>query len=94
MKTVNLAVRLFVELCMIAAFAHWGFTVSAGVSARIVLGVDAPAAVAFMWGLLVAPRASHRLLGAAIMPRTSCPSRLRQSPHTSAVSIPWPLSLS
>ena len=52
MKALNLTVRFACELAALAAFAWWGWPV---------VGWLVALAVAVMWGLAVAPKATHRL---------------------------------
>jgi hypothetical protein len=58
-KAANLALRFLLELCLLAAFAAWGFG-RGGVSG-VLLGIGVPVAAATVWGLLVAPKAPNRL---------------------------------
>lgn len=52
MKMLNLAVRFACEIAALVAFVWWGWPL---VGWLVALGV------AVMWGLVVAPKASHRL---------------------------------
>jgi Protein of unknown function (DUF2568) len=52
MKALNLAVRFACELAALVAFVWWGWPI---VGWLIAIGVAA------MWGLVVAPKATHRL---------------------------------
>lgn len=52
MKTINLIVRFGCELAALVAFIWWGWPL---VGWLVALGV------AVMWGLVVAPKATHRL---------------------------------
>ena len=56
LRGVTLAVRFLCELAMLAALAHWGFTVGDGIGAWV-LGVGAPLLAAVVWGAWVAPKA-------------------------------------
>jgi hypothetical protein len=56
-KALNLAIRFFVvELGALAAAAYWGYEATDG-AARWILAVAAPAAVAAVWWLFIAPKA-------------------------------------
>lgn len=55
-KTLNLGVAFVIELCMLAAFAYWGFH-DYGWAVCII----APVLAIIIWGLLAAPKASRRL---------------------------------
>src|SRR5262245_9961005 len=60
-KSVNIAFTFILELCMLAAFAYWGFTTGNGLAMQILLGVGAPLLVAVIWGIFLAPRSSRRV---------------------------------
>lgn len=60
MKALNLVLRFALELCMLAALAAWGFSLSS-VFGQIALGIGTPVAAAALWGLFVAPKAARRL---------------------------------
>jgi hypothetical protein len=57
LRAAALAVRFVVELCLLAAVAYWGATISAGVAVRVIVAVVATAAVAVVWGVFVSPKA-------------------------------------
>jgi Protein of unknown function (DUF2568) len=61
---VNLAVRFGLELCALAAAAYWGSQAVSG-PGRWLLAVAAPALVAAVWGMFVAPQAKVALPVAA-----------------------------
>jgi hypothetical protein len=61
LKTLNLAVRFLLELCLLAALGYWGFHTGQGAFAKIALGIGAPLLIAVVWGILLAPRAARRL---------------------------------
>ena len=63
LKMLNLAVRFLLELCMLAAVAFWGFKTQNGWLMKILLGIVLPLVIAVIWGMLLAPRAEHRLTG-------------------------------
>jgi hypothetical protein len=63
LKVLNLAVRFLLELCMLAAVAFWGFKTQNGWLMKILLGIGLPLLIAVIWGMLLAPRATHRLSG-------------------------------
>jgi len=56
LKGANLALAFVLELCMLAAFAYWGFQTGQP-PWNIVLGIGAPLLIGVVWGLFVAPRA-------------------------------------
>ena len=62
-KTLNLAVRFLLELCLLAAVGYWGFKTNQGWIMKIILGIGLPILIAVLWGLFVAPRALYPLSG-------------------------------
>ena len=60
-KSLNLALAFFLELCLLAALAYWGFRTGSGWLGRIALGIGAPAIVIVVWGTFLAPTSSSRL---------------------------------
>lgn len=60
-KGANLALTFVLELCLLGAFAFWGFATGVGLPMQIALGVGVPVVVAVVWGLVMAPRAARRL---------------------------------
>lgn len=61
-KTANLGLRFLLELCALAALAYWG-SQTGSTAVSIVLAIAAPLAMAVIWGLLVAPKATRQLQG-------------------------------
>ncbi len=53
----NLALRFVLELAALAAVAWWGWEVGGSTAARLALAVVFPLAVAFVWGMFIAPKA-------------------------------------
>ncbi|MGI8689818.1 MAG: YrdB family protein [Thermomicrobiales bacterium] len=60
-KSLNLALAFFLELCLLAALGYWGFRIGSGWTARIALGIGVPAVVIAVWGAFLAPASSLRL---------------------------------
>jgi hypothetical protein len=60
-RTANLGLTFLLELCMLAAFAFWGFATGNGLAIQVLLGVGTPILVAVIWGIFMAPRSSRRL---------------------------------
>jgi hypothetical protein len=58
-KWIILLVFFLVELAAIFAYGYWGFHIDRGWILRIVLGIGTPLLVAVIWGMFVAPKASH-----------------------------------
>lgn len=65
MRSVNLAMAFLLELAVLVAVAHWGFTLPTGRVLRAIVTIGAPVLMAVLWGLFAAPRASIALHGAA-----------------------------
>jgi hypothetical protein len=63
LKGSNLLVRFLLELCMLAAIGYWGFKTNSSWAMKIVFGVGLPLLVAVLWGLFLAPKATHPLTG-------------------------------
>ncbi len=63
LKSLNLAIRFLLELCMLAAVGYWGFSTHAGWVLKVIFGIGLPILLIVIWGLLLAPRASHPLRG-------------------------------
>ena len=57
LRVINLAVRFFLELAALAAFAYWAAHVDASRGVRILLAILAPIVVAVFWGFFVSPKA-------------------------------------
>jgi hypothetical protein len=60
-SAIGLAGRFALELCMLAAFVVWGFTVAPNWVAAVGIGVGSAVIVAITWGRFVAPKAAARL---------------------------------
>jgi hypothetical protein len=58
-ESLTLLVRFLLELCMLGAFAYWGFETGDGPAAQALLGVGVPVAAAVVWGMFIAPKARH-----------------------------------
>jgi Protein of unknown function (DUF2568) len=63
LKSLNLAVRFLLELCMLAAVGYWGFNTGSGWPLKILLGIGTPLLIAVIWGMFVAPKAPYHLNG-------------------------------
>jgi hypothetical protein len=66
-KGLNLLVRFLLELCMLAAVGYWGFKTQSGWVMRILLGIGLPVLIAVLWGMFIAPKATHPLSGASYL---------------------------
>jgi hypothetical protein len=58
MTHANDGLRFLLELAALGALAYWGFAEYDG-AVQWLLGLGAPLVAATVWGLLVAPKASH-----------------------------------
>lgn len=56
-KYANLLIRFLLEVCMLAAFAYWGFKTGRGIMVKIGLGIGAPLLVSIVWGSFLSPKA-------------------------------------
>lgn len=65
LKLANLALRFLLELCLLAAFGAWGFSLAAPLIIRIAMGILLPVLVAVVWGVFLSPRRSVQLPPAA-----------------------------
>lgn len=61
MPILNLVLSFLLELCMLAAFGYWGFTLSQPVWLKFVLGLGVPVLAIAGWGQLLAPKSERRL---------------------------------
>jgi hypothetical protein len=66
-KSANLALKFFLELAALAAFAIWGAESEAGALA-VAHAIVAPLIVVLLWGRFAAPRSRHRLPRATRIP--------------------------
>ena len=64
LKVLNLLVRFLLELCMLAAVGYWGFKTQSGWPMKILFGIGLPVLTAVLWGMFIAPKATHPLRGA------------------------------
>ena len=55
MRGANLVLRFLLEMSALVAVSYWGFATASGFT-QWVLGLGAPALVAVVWGLFVAPK--------------------------------------
>jgi hypothetical protein len=63
LQTANLAARLAVELCALAAISCWGFHLDRPTAVRIVAGVGAPLTAAVIWAMFASPNTSIPVTG-------------------------------
>lgn len=63
LKSLNVAIRFLLELCVLLAVGYWGFTSGWGWFLKIVLGICIPLLIAVTWGKFGAPKSSTKLYG-------------------------------
>lgn len=57
LKMLNLALRFFLELCLLAALGYLGFRFGQVLLVKIMLAIILPLLAAIVWGRYLAPRA-------------------------------------
>lgn len=61
-KLLNLGLRFLLEICLLVIFGYWGFkTGSYNTFMKFLLGIGVPALFAFIWGVLLAPKATIQI---------------------------------
>ncbi len=60
-QSANLALRVLLELAVLAALAFWGFQLHGPAGMRVLAGLGAPVAAAVVWGAFASPRAAVTL---------------------------------
>jgi hypothetical protein len=63
LKSINLAVRFLLEICVLIAVGYWGFKTNSNWFLKILLGIGAPLLIAVIWGVFGAPKAANHLTG-------------------------------
>ncbi len=61
LKHLNLALRFALELCMLAALAYGGYSLSVPMWLKVALAIALPVIAATIWGLFIAPKAKFPL---------------------------------
>lgn len=61
LKQLNLALKFFIELVMLVAFAYFGWTMPQQLVWKIVLPLVILAVVIVLWGRVAAPKSPRRL---------------------------------
>ncbi|NGQ96263.1 YrdB family protein [Brevibacillus sp. SYP-B805] len=60
-KSANLALRFFLELCGLAALGYWGFHTGKEPVTKSALGIGTPLLIAIVWAMLGSPGAPVKL---------------------------------
>jgi len=63
LKSINLAVRFLLEICVLISVGYWGFNTGSGWFPRIPLGIGMPLLIAVTWSMFGAPKAPYHLVG-------------------------------
>lgn len=60
-KNINLGLRFILELCLLAAFAYWGYQYGSSGPLQVLAGTAAAMVIAVLWGLFLSPKAKIKL---------------------------------
>jgi hypothetical protein len=64
-RTINLGIAFMLELAVLFAVGHWGFSLTGGLPVRLLAGLGGAALMAALWGVFAAPKATVPLHGVA-----------------------------
>ena len=67
LKSINVAVRFLLEICVLISVGYWGFKSDSGWILKIPLGIGAPLLIAVIWGMFGAPKATYHLNGIMLL---------------------------
>ena len=67
LKSINLAIRFLLEICVLIAVGTWGFKTGLGWFIKILLGIGLPLLIAIVWGMFGAPKAAYHLDGLPLL---------------------------
>ena len=67
LKSINVAVRFLLELCVLISVGSWGFKTGSGWLLKILLGIGVPLLIAVIWGMFGAPKATYHLSGLTLL---------------------------
>ncbi|MBS4218511.1 YrdB family protein [Bacillus sp. FJAT-49711] len=56
-KYTILFIFFLMELCALAVFSYWGFSLNSGWAVKIFFGIGAPLFAAIFWGIFLSPKA-------------------------------------
>ena len=65
LKSLNLALRFCLELCLWGTLGYWGWAVGGALIVRLLLALVIVAVTVTLWGVLLSPRRPVELGGAA-----------------------------
>ena len=63
LKSINVAVRFLLEICVLISVGYWGFKTGSGWFLKTLLGIGVPLLIAVFWGMFGAPKAPYHLSG-------------------------------
>ena len=67
LKSINVAVRFLLEICVLISVGTWGFKTGSGWFIKILLGIGLPLLIAIIWGMFGAPKAAYHLAGLPLL---------------------------
>jgi len=67
LKSLNVAVRFLLEICVLISVGYWGFKTGSGWFFKILLGIGALLLIAIIWGTFGAPKAANHLTGFSLL---------------------------
>ena len=67
LRSINVAVRFLLELCVLAAVGYWGFKTGSGWFLKILFGIGAPLLIVALWGMFGAPKANMQFHGGTLL---------------------------
>jgi len=67
LKSINIAVRFLLEICVLISVGYWGFKTGSGWFLKILLGIGIPLLIAVIWGAFGAPKAAYHLQGPSLL---------------------------
>ena len=67
LKSINVAIRFLLEICVLISVGYWGFKTGSGWFLKILLGIGVPLLIAIVWGMFGAPKAANHLTGFSLL---------------------------
>lgn len=61
MRMLNVTVAFLLEVALIISFGYWGFHAFRSTFVEWLLGIGSPVGAIVLWGIVAAPKSSHRL---------------------------------